>query len=202
MTAQAWILVALAVIVVILLVVVGFMFFSRQRRSRELKEGFGPEYDRTLRTAGGRQAAEAELASRQERREGLEIRELSTQAAAGYAERWQQVQVRFVDAPADALREADVLLSEVMRERGYPVEDFDQRAADISVDHPALVENYRAGHEVAVGDSAAGSSTEDRRQAFRKYRALFEDVLGEPGEQPSRDDSVDEPGSGRQEVTR
>jgi hypothetical protein len=201
MTAQTWVWVVIAVIVVVALAAAVFVI-SRQRRSQQLKDRFGPEYDRTVRTAGGSRAAEAELESRKQRREQFEIRPLSAQTAADYAEKWKQVQVHFVDAPADALREADVLLSEVMRERGYPVEDFEQRAADISVDHPAFVENYRAGHAIAVGDSTGQASTEDLRQAFRHYRALFEDLLGGQGAQPSGHESVDEPGPGRREVTR
>ncbi len=201
MTAQTGVWVVIAVIVVVALAAAAFVI-SRQRRSQQLKERFGPEYDRTVGTAGGSKAAETELESRKQRREQFEIRPLSPQTAADYAEKWKQVQVHFVDAPADALREADVLLSEVMRERGYPVEDFEQRAADISVDHPAFVENYRAGHAIAVGDSQGQASTEDLRQAIRHYRALFEDLLGGHEAQPSGDESVDEPGSGRREVSR
>jgi hypothetical protein len=201
MTAQTGVWVVIAVIVVVALAAAVFVI-SRQRRSQQLKDRFGPEYDRTVQTAGGSRAAETELKSRKQRREQFEIRPLSAETAVDYAERWKQVQVHFVDAPADALREADVLLSEVMRKRGYPVEDFEQRAADISVDHPALVENYRAGHAIAVGDSQGQASTEDLRQAIRHYRALFEDLLGEHAAQPSGDQTVDEPGSGRREVTR
>ena len=119
MTAQTGVWVVIAVIVVVALAAAVFVI-SRRRRSQQLKDRFGPEYDRTVGTAGGTQAAETELESRKQRREQFEIRPLSAQTVANYSEKWKQVQVHFVDAPADALREADVLLSEVMRERGYP----------------------------------------------------------------------------------
>ena len=172
---MVWVL----IIVLLIALVAAGVVIARQRRSQQLQEGFGPEYGRTLADRGDRRAAEEELRERRARHEQLEIRELEPEARERYAERWRGAQRTFVDQPAAAVGEADSLVSEAMRERGYPVEDdFDRRAADISVEHPVVVENYRAAHEIsrrAVRDEA---STEDLRQAMIHFRALFDELLG------------------------
>jgi hypothetical protein len=172
---MVWILVA---ILAIALVVAGVLLM-RQRQSQQLQEGFGPEYERTVQDRGDRREAEAELRERRDRRDQLEIRELEPAARDRYAERWQAAQRQFVDEPAPAVGEADSLVTEVMRERGYPVEgDFEQRAADVSVDHPQVVEHYRAAHAISVRTTDGDTGTEDLRQAMVHFRALFEELLG------------------------
>jgi hypothetical protein len=173
----------LVVVIVVLLAAVGLLAY-RQRRSAQLREGFGPEYDRVVRERGDQGKAEAELRERRERRRSYDIRPLDPEAQARYASRWQQTQARFVDQPASALAEAHVLVDEVMRERGYPVDDFEQQAGDVSVDHPDVVEHYRRGHAIQAQD---GASTEDLRQGLVHYRALFAELLEPVQEHPSRE---------------
>jgi hypothetical protein len=168
-----WILIA--VIVVLACVVAAFAL--KQRRSAQLREGFGPEYERAVSEHGDQRAAEAELRERRERRRSYDIRPLGDEERDRYAQQWEATQRRFVDQPASALGEADRLVGEVMRERGYPVEDFDQQAADVSVDHPTVVEHYRAAHAVSQANAEQRASTEDLRQAMVHYRALFEVLL-------------------------
>src|SRR5919204_2766720 len=176
MPTWAWIV----IIVVAALVVLGVVAAAlRAQRSRRLQAGFGPEYDRTVEHAGGRRAAERELADRQKRHEALEIRPLSPQARERYLLAWQETQARFVDDPSGAVIEADALVQQVMKERGYPTDDFEQRAADISVEHPELVERYRTAHGIAESNERGQASTEDLRQSVRHYRALFDELLGE-----------------------
>jgi hypothetical protein len=167
-------LIAVAVVVVVAGVV---LQASRQRRTGRLQEQFGPEYDRTVDTAESKREAEVELQEREERRRELDIRPLSQAARDRYIERWQSVQAEFVDNPGAAVARADDLIQSVMAERGYPVEDFEQRAADVSVDHPDVVENYRHGHRLAQSSADGEGSTEDLRQAMRHYRALFEELV-------------------------
>ena len=179
-----WGIIAIVVVVVAALAI--WQVTAKQRRER-LRGRFGPEYDRTLdRTAGDRRAAESELAEREKRREQLEIRPLSPAARDRYSGSWREVQALFVDEPRTAVRDADQLVISVMRERGYPMDDFEQRAADVSVDHPDVVENYRAAHRISEASERGDATTEDLRQAMRHYRALFEDLLetrsGEPVE--------------------
>jgi hypothetical protein len=169
-----WVIVA--VIVALLVFVAGAMALSHRRTAR-LREGFGPEYDRTLEAHGDQREAEADLRRRRNRRRGLEIRPLEPAAREEYAERWTATQRHFVDAPALAVAEADGLVTEVMRERGYPVDDFEQRAADVSVDHPETVEHYRAAHAISVASAAQECDTEDLRKAMVHFRALFDDLL-------------------------
>jgi hypothetical protein len=176
MPGWAWALVAVAALLVVALVVWQAL---KARRTRTLQQRFGPEYDRTLDRADGKREAEAELAERVQRHDELELRPLTTAALVRYREEWQQVQARFVDDPGGAVRSADGLIQSVMRERGYPVDDFEQRAADVSVDHPHVVENYREGHRLA-----GSSSTEDQRQAMVHYRALFDELLEDTADEP------------------
>ena len=172
------VIVILAIVVIAL--IVAALVFTRQRRSQQLQQGFGPEYDRTLEERGGdRSEAEAELRERRQRRDEFEIRELEPAARDRYADRWRDAQRRFVDEPAPAVGEADALVMEVMRDRGYPVADeFDQRAADVSVDHPEVVEHYRAAHDISGRATAGEAGTEDLRQAMVHFRALFVELLG------------------------
>ena len=176
MPTWAWIVIA---VVVALIVIGAIAAWMQQRRSTQLKERFGSEYDRTVSEEGDRRAAEKDLAERERKRERLDIVPLSPEAQAKYSESWREVQGQFVDDPADAVNEADGLVTSVMRDRGYPIDDFDQRAEDISVDHPEVVQNYRAAHAVYVkaSNGDGGASTEDLRQGFVHYRALFTELL-------------------------
>jgi type II secretory pathway pseudopilin PulG len=173
-----WILIAAAIVVLIAAVaIVVARSASRRKKTQRLKEQFGPEYERTVSEAGEQKAAEDELAARERMRDKLDIVPLSIEAGEKYADRWRTVQTAFVDNPSSAVDDADRLVTEVMRERGYPIDDFDQRAADISVDHPAVVENYRAAHRICSSQQERQISTEEQRQAFVHYRALFEKLL-------------------------
>jgi len=179
--------------IVVIALIVAALVVTRQRRSQQLQEGFGPEYERTVEERGGdRREAETELLERRRRREEFEVRELEPAARERYAERWRAAQRRFVDEPARAVGDADALVIEVMRDRGYPVADeFEQRAADVSVDHPEVVEHYRAAHGISGRATAGEASTEDLRQAMVHFRALFVELLGvDAGE---RADGRDEP---------
>jgi hypothetical protein len=174
----------LVIVIVVLLAAVGLLAY-RQQRSKKLREGFGPEYDRVLEQRGDQRSAEDELLERRERRRRFDIRPLGATARDRYAERWRVTQSQFVDQPASALSDADALLNDVMRERGYPVEDFETQAADVSVDHPEVVEHYRKAHAI---QSKRSASTEDLREAMLHYRALFAELL----EPPTREDQTQE----------
>lgn len=150
---------------------------SQQQKSRDLQRSFGPEYERTLRDTGSRRRAESELAQRRQRVEALQIRPLSREDRDRFSESWMSTQAQFVDDPEGAVRGADRLVGEVMQTRGYPVGEFDQRAADVSVDHPDVVDNYRRAHEIAQAQERGEASTEDLRQAMVYYRELFNDLL-------------------------
>ena len=176
MATWVWIVIAIAAVVVLALVLWSAL---RARRTRTLKEGFGPEYDRTVADAPSKREAEGELLERQKRRDELDVKPLDPAARERYAEEWQATQARFVDDPGGAIAEADVLIQRVMRERGYPVEDFEQRAADVSVDHPEVVNNYRAAHAISIAHERERASTEDLRLAMQHYRSLFDELLGE-----------------------
>jgi hypothetical protein len=178
-------LIAAAAVVVVALVAWGT---TKQRRTKQLKSQFGPEYDRTVESTDSKRKAESELAARKERREQIEVRPLTSSARERYTSQWQTVQAQFVDSPEAAVASADQLIQSVMADRGYPVEDFETRAADISVDHPQVVENYRRGHRLAENSADGKGSTEDLRQAMRHYRALFDQLVEpEPGaDEPMR----------------
>jgi hypothetical protein len=150
---------------------------SRRRQSEHLQQRFGPEYTRVLDTLGSREKAEAELLARERRVERFHIKALSPADAARYAVEWKQLQARFVDSPSGALAEADRLVRELMLQRGYPMADFEHRAADISVDHPTVVDHYRAAHAIALRDQSNATDTEDLRKALVHYRALFDELL-------------------------
>jgi hypothetical protein len=175
MATWAWIvIVAMAVVVVCLAALV----VSQRRRTRHLKQQFGPEYDRATKNADGKREAEAELLAREKRREEYDVKPLSESSRVRYASRWQDVQAGFVDEPEQAVEHADDLVNEVMSERGYPMDDFDQRAADVSVDHPEVVENYRKAHRIYLSMKKGTASTEEERQAMRHYRSLFDLLAG------------------------
>jgi hypothetical protein len=166
-----------AILVVIVLLALLAFFAGRQRRSRRLQDKFGPEYERTVEQTGDRRAAEAELQDRAEHRQQFDVVPLEAETRTRYLEAWRNTQARFVDEPVEATREADQLITSVMRDRGYPVDDFEQRAADISVDHPQVVDDYRAAHAIAARNDRSEASTEDLRQALVHYRSLFEELL-------------------------
>jgi hypothetical protein len=174
MDTWVWIVIGVIVAIVVLGVVVSAL---RTRRSRSLQDQFGREYDRTVDKAGGRREAERELAERQKRHDELELKPLSQDARERYLQQWQVTQGRFVDDPTGAVSEADDLVQKVMRDRGYPVDDFEQRAADISVEHPELVEKYRTANGIARASERGEASTEDLRHSVRHYRALFVELL-------------------------
>lgn len=174
MDTWVWIVIAVAAAVVLLGIV---WSLARARRTKQLKEGFGPEYDRVAADAPTRREAESELRSRQERREQFDIKELPPERRDHYQSRWNDVQANFVDEPDKAIARADSLIQEVMRERGYPVDDFDTRAADLSVDYPEVVDKYRAAHGIRVAQERGKASTEDMRRAVQHYRALFAELV-------------------------
>ena len=171
-----WIVIVVVVAIVVIAVVASAL---RTRRSRVLRERFGPEYDRVAADAPSRRQAEAELREREKRREELDIRPLDPADRDRFQNRWQSVQAEFVDDPPAAVTHADALIQEVMRVRGYPVDDFDTRSADLSVDHPDVVEYYRAAHGIAVAHERGNAGTEELRHAVQHYRRLF-DALVEP----------------------
>lgn len=179
----AWVWVLIAVVVAVVVAVAVFQALAK-RRTERLRGRFGPEYDRVTERADSRADAEAELAAREERRRRLDIRPLPEAARGRYLEEWRATQAQFVDDPAGAVAGADRLIQSVMADRGYPVEDFEQRAADVSVDHPQVVENYRHGHRLAEASAAGSGSTEDLRQAMRHYRNLFDELLEPGADQP------------------
>jgi hypothetical protein len=181
MPGWAWALVAVGALVVVALVIWQAM---KQRRTRALQGRFGPEYDRTLDGAESKRDAEAELSARADRRDELEIQPLTTAARERYLVEWQRVQAKFVDNPDGAVRDADMTIQSVMADRGYPVDDFEQRAADVSVDHPQVVENYRLGHRLARGSALGDGTTEDLRQAMQHYRLLFEELVEDVADAP------------------
>lgn len=177
-TIELALVIALAVIVVT--AIAAWLFF-RKRRTKKLRTQFGgAEYDRAVEEGGTRRQAEAGLKERTERVESLKIRALAPGDRARFVESWSRVQARFVDGPGGAVTEADQLLGDVMSTRGYPVSDFEQRAADISVDHPLVMENYRTAHEIAVRQTHGKANTEDLRQAMIHYRTLFQELVGQP----------------------
>ena len=166
-------------LLVLLVIAVGaaIWMYQQKRRTEELRDQFGPEYEHAVRSEGDRSRAEADLDARAKRVEQLDIRPLSAQERDQFSERWHATQMRFVDDPVGATDEADELVTEVMQVRGYPMGDFERRAADVSVDHPAVVEHYRAAHAIALRTENGSENTEELRTALVHYRALFEDLL-------------------------
>jgi hypothetical protein len=173
--------VVVVVIVIVVLVALGAVaFFARgQARRRGLQQRFGPEYDRTVESHESTREAEQELKAREKRHDELEIHPLDPAAREGHLAEWRQVQERFVDAPEEAVTEADRLLVLVMGERGYPTEGYEQQVSDLSVEHASTIDRYRQAHDISARAEAKKASTEDLRQAMVHYRALFQDLLGE-----------------------
>jgi len=170
--------IGIVIVVAVLLVLAGATWLSMQRqRNTQLRENFGPEFERVAGETGDTRRAEAELAQRARRVERLDIRPLSPQESTQFATEWRATQARFVDEPGPAIKDADRLVADAMMARGYPVGDFEQQAEDVSVNHPRVVENYRAAHAIALRDEAGEASTEDLRQAMVHYRALFQELI-------------------------
>jgi len=175
---QTWIILAAAV--ALGLIAIGAWFFRKkqsQKQSHQLQERFGPKYDRTVSELGSRTKGESELKAREKRVERLEILPLAPPEAARFSEAWQALQGRFVDNPKGVVVQAEQLVRELMEKRGYPMGDFERRAADISVDHPDVVANYRAAQAIAVRDQKGTADTEELRKAVVHYRALFDELL-------------------------
>jgi uncharacterized protein YneF (UPF0154 family) len=171
---------SIIIIVVLVVVIIGIILglvFARRKRSEQLHEKFGPEYDRTVQSMGDEKKAQTELNERQKHVEALDIRPLSVSERERYLADWTAVQSKFVDEPGQAIVDADRLIMEVMQLRGYPISDFEQRAADISVKYPALVSNYRGAREIADKNKQQQANTEELRQAMIYYRSLFEELL-------------------------
>ncbi len=178
MDPKLWVLAGLVILIIAVLAVL----YVRKRRNTtaDLRKKFGPEYDRAVLLHGTGRKAEEKLEDREKRVEKLNIRDLDPIEHARFLKQWESVQSRFVDSPKGAVAEADDLLSSLMKARGYPVSDFDQRAADISVDHPRVVENYRSAHEIALRVGKDQASTEELRTAMIHYRSLFEELVQVP----------------------
>jgi hypothetical protein len=168
----------IVLIVVLVAIAVGVFMYMRQRQQQReaLRERFGPEYERTVHEVGDQRKAEEALTERTERVERLHIQPLPPERGAQYVSRWRNVQARFVDDPEHALGDADTLVSEVMQVRGYPMGDFEQRAADISVEHAGTVEHFRTAHAITGRASRGEATTEDMREAMLHYRTLFEEL--------------------------
>ena len=171
------------VAVLILILAIAAVLYVRKRKitSAALREKFGPEYQRAVLVHGSERKAEATLPDREKRVEkNLSLRDLDPMERERYLEEWKYVQSRFVDSPKDAIAEADDLVSALMNTRGYPLSDFDQRAADISVDHPRVVENYRSAHEIALRVGKDEANTEDPRTVMVHYHSLFDELVQAP----------------------
>ena len=177
MPVWSWFFIAAAVILAVTLVMVLVLSVTGRKRTERLKKHFGPEYERVVDETGDQRVGEEELVARERKRQELDIVALSPEAHARYAEKWRAMQTAFVDGPAEAVGDADRLVTLVMRERGYPIDDFDQRASDISVDHPEMVQHYRAAHALHLAQEQGDIGIEAQREAFVHYRALFEKLL-------------------------
>jgi len=164
-------------IIAAVVVIVLAWVLTRQRRTAGLQRQFGPEYHRTVASAENRRAAEAELEERARKHSALQIHPLPEDVRTRYAKQWRSLQEQFVDRPVEVVDAADALLTRVMRERGYPVDDFEQQADLVSVDHPTVVQNYRAAHDVYDRNQRREATTEDLREALVSYRSLFEELL-------------------------
>jgi len=174
------------IVVIVIAAIVAWDFMQR-RRTMRLRSRFGPEYEHVIDEYGDRSRAEKELHRRAERAEGYRVRSLTAEEQKRFSEEWRHAQTRFVDDPPLAIRDADRLVDEVMRARGYPVADFDRRTEDLSVDHPRVVRNYRAAHDIAIVEQEGRATTEDLRRAMVLYRDLFDELLEtHPAAMPER----------------
>jgi hypothetical protein len=172
---DAWIFVVIG-IVAVAVIAIAIAYAYKSSRRRALQERFGPEYDRAV-DADKRRHAERDLSSRADERDQLDIRPLTPAARQRYADEWRDVQARFVDAPSASVSEADALVTRVMRDRGYPVDDFESQSRLVSVDHPQIVDNYRVAHDLYVQDRQGQAETDDLRNAVVYYRSLFDELL-------------------------
>jgi hypothetical protein len=188
MDPTAWLIIGVVIVVVAIAALLWWR--SQQMKSARLKERFGPEYDRAVDTEGDRRQAESRLADVEERRRSLRIRPLTDDARARYHQQWNDVQARFVDQPAQAVIQGDQLIGGVMRERGYPMDDFDSQAAMIAIDHPDVVEKYREAHQIS-GRADDDATTEELRRAFVRYRELFTALVGQRPEAEAVDRASD-----------
>ena len=186
MNATTIIIIAFFATAIIVAIAMGIWLFTKKRRTKELRSKFGPEYNRMARSEGDAARAEHLLQERQKRVKKLDITPLTDRQRHDFADKWEHAQARFVDDPAAAVADADVLVKEVMNIRGYPVADFEQRVADVSVDHPAVVQNYRLAHGIAIRHEREDVGIEKLREAMIHYRALFADLLHDGGLQPVR----------------
>lgn len=174
-------LILIAALVLVIVFIIAFaMSRSSRRRHADLRQRFGPEYERAVAEYGSVEEAERELLNREKRVNRFRLRELPDAERRRYAADWQAVQARFVDDPSGAVHAADALIKAVMRASGYPIEDFEQRVADLSVDHANVVQHYRAARVLSDANREGRANTEELRQAFVHYRALFADLLQEP----------------------
>jgi hypothetical protein len=178
MPISEWIVIAVVAVVLIVAAFVAISMVRFRTRTKRLKQHYGTEYEHVVSETGSEKGAVRVLTTRERKRDKLDIVPLSPSELSEFTGRWQEVQAGFVDNPGTAVGVADRLVTEVMRQRGYPVDDFDRRAADISVDHPDIVDNYRAAHDIHVSEQDA--NTEQQREAFVHYRALFEKLLETP----------------------
>jgi hypothetical protein len=180
------VVIVVIIAVVVLLAAAALFYLYQRRRSGELRQRFGPEYEHTIDESGDRRAAERDLRERERRMSKLEIRPLTSEAAEHYRTEWSHVQQSFVDEPGAAVADADQLVLRMMREEGYPVDEFDQRVNDISVDHPEVAAHYRDAHRVAVAQTQGEADTEELRQAVTAYRYLVEALLADSGHATGR----------------
>ena len=185
-------LVLAVVVVVVLAIAAAILFYMQKQRTKQLRSKFGAEYNRAVRAEGDAKQAEQVLQERQKRVEKLNIKPLSVEERDNFAQSWEREQAHFVDEPAIALDNADRLVKEVMNARGYPVADFEQRVADVSVDHPAVAQNYRLAHDIAIRHENEDVGIEKLREAMLHYRSLFADLLHDGGLQPVRQVRPDE----------
>ena len=171
-------IITIVLIILVLVVLAAVVFGVRAGRRKRLQSAFGPEYDRAVADTGNRTEAEKELRERERRHAELELKPLSPESQAKYAAAWEEVQIQFVDNPSEAVTTADELVTGLITECGYPTRDYDDRLADLSVEHANTLQHYRDAHELSERSKAGDASTEDLRQALVHYRALFTDLLG------------------------
>jgi hypothetical protein len=169
----------LALVVLVVIAAAAALFFVQRRRSSQIKSKFGPEYERTLQETGKPSKAEAVLKEREERVSRFDIHPLGGEDRDRFTEVWARIQTDFVDDPMGSVTRADALLADVMSARGYPVADFEQRSADLSVDYPSVVQNYRTAHDIAQRHARGEAGTEDLRSAMIHFRSLFEELVHE-----------------------
>lgn len=177
MPTWGWVLIAVLAVIAVAAIIVAARATAGHRRTAHLKQHFGPEYERLVGESGDPSVAENELVAREQERKKLDVVALTPESRACYEEHWRAVQTAFIDNPSGAVADADRLVTLVMRERGYPVDDFERRAADISVDHPDVVDNYRSAHGIHLAQERGDVGTERQREAFVHYRALFDKLL-------------------------